>query len=90
MDDLPWEAKHITVGWHPTCANELSSTSLHQFEAALNIPNVVALEEVGLDYHCEASPTGRAQQQALLSQVCKLAHQYNLLLVVHCHNPDDH
>ena len=89
-DDLPWEGKHIVVGWHPTCANELSSTSLHQFEAALNIPNVVALGEVVLNYHCEASSAGRAQQQALLSQMCKLTHKYNLPLVVHCRNPDYH
>ena len=89
-DALPWEAKHIAVGWHPTCANKFSSTSLHQFEAALNIPNVVTLGEVGLDYHHKASPPGRAQQQALLSQMCKLAHQYNLPLVVHCCDPDDH
>ena len=88
-DDLPQEAKHITVGWHPTCAQEFSNNSLHQFEAALNIPNMVALGEVGLDYHREASPTGRAQQRALLSQMCKLAHQYNLPLVVHCRDPDD-
>ena len=66
MDDLPQEAKHITFGWHPTCANKFSSTSLQQFEAALTIPNI-ALGEVGLDYHCEASPADRAQQQALLS-----------------------
>ena len=89
-DALLQEAKHIAVDWHPTCANKFSSTSLHQFEAALNIPNVVTLGEVGLDYHCEASPPGRAQQQALLSQMCKLTHQYNLPLVIHCCDPDDH
>ena len=89
-DTLPWEAKHIAIGWHPTCTNEFSSTSLQQFEATLNIPNVVALGEVGIDYHCEASPASRAQQKPLLSQMCKLTHQYDLPLVVHCHDPDDH
>ena len=88
-DALPRESKYITVGWHPTCTHKFQSISLQQFEAALNIPNVVTLGEAGLDYHREASSTGRAQQQALLS-MCQLAHQYNLPLVVHCHDPDDH
>ena len=89
-DALPRESKYIAVGWHPTRAHEFQNTSLQQFRSALNIPNVVALGEVGLDYHREASPTGRAQQQTLLSNMCQLAHQYNLPLVVHCRDPDDH
>ena len=84
-DALPQESKYIAIGWHPTCTHEFWSTSLQQFEAALNIPSVVALGEVDLDYHCEVSPTGRAQQQALLSNMCQLVHWYNLPLVVHCH-----
>ena len=90
MDALPQESKYIVIGWHPTCTHEFCSTSLQQFEAALNIANVIALGEVGLNYHHEASSTGRVQQQALLSHMCQLAHQYNLPLVVHCCNPHDH
>ena len=90
MDALPQESKYIAVGWHPTHAHKFQNTSLQQFRSALNIPNVVAFGEVGLDYHCEASPTGRAQQQTLLSNMCQLAHQYNLPLIVHCCDPNDH
>ena len=47
---LPAVACNIAIGWHSTCAKELLMPMVQKFEAALHIPGVVALGEVGLDY----------------------------------------
>ena len=47
---LPQEARHYAVGWHPNSTQHVSPTALCQFEAALQIPGVCTLGEVGLDY----------------------------------------
>ena len=40
---LPAVARHIAIGWHPTCAKELSMLMIQKFKTALHIPGVVAL-----------------------------------------------
>lgn len=70
-----------TAGVHPhdaaTCSPELES----QIEAALAHPKLVAVGEVGLDYHYDHSP--RAQQAEVFRRYIALAKQVNKPLVIH-------
>ena len=86
---LPQEAHHYAVGWHPTSTQHVSPTALSQFEAALQIPGVCALGEVGLDYDRAPNAETCEAQKSLLVEMCILAHKYALPIVVHCRDKED-
>lgn len=56
------------VGVHPHEAKDFALTDLNQLEAWLELPEVVAIGEIGLDYHYDFSPRER-QQEAFLAQL---------------------
>ena len=87
---LPAVACHIAIGWHHTCATELSMLMIQKFKTALHIPGVVALGEVGLDYERHRTSEGRSCQRALLVEMCHLSNLYHLPMVVHCWNVESH
>ena len=86
---LPQEARHYAMGWHPNSTQHVGPTALRQFEAALQIPGVCALGEVGLDYDRAPDAETGAAQKSLLGKMCILAHKYALPIVVHCRNKED-
>ena len=87
---LPAVARHISIGWHPTCATEVLMLMIQKFETVLHIPGVMALEEVGLDYEQDRTSEGRSHQRALLIEMCRLANLYHLPMVVHCRDVESH
>ncbi len=75
------EGVYATVGLHPHDAKEFSN---ELFETLLNLarePEVVAIGEIGLDYHYEHSP--RSVQQEVFERLLGLARQVDLPVVVH-------
>lgn len=76
-----------TAGVHPhdaaSCTPELES----QIEAALSNPKVVAVGEVGLDYHYDHSP--REQQAEVFRRYIALAKRVNKPLVIHTRSAAD-
>ena len=86
---LPQEAHHYAMGWHPNSMQHVSSTALHQFEAALQILGVYALGEVGLDYDQAPKAKTHTAQKSLLVKMCILAHKYALPIIVHCRDKED-
>ena len=86
----PWEARYITLGWHPTQAAQCSDALLEQFHTLLVTPNIMALGKVGLDYnwisHTEKPHQDKAcqPQQELLEIMCREAKSHYLPLVLHC------
>lgn len=72
---------YVTVGIHPNYAAEVEPTCLPQLKSLAVQPGVVAIGEIGLDYHWDyATP---AQQKAVLLPQLELARELNLPLVIH-------
>lgn len=70
-----------TVGIHPHHADLYSAERLDALEALARSPRVVALGEMGLDYHYDLSDR-RNQREAFVAQI-ELAQRIELPVVVH-------
>lgn len=69
------------VGQHPTeWDKEFDEV---EFRKLLQEPRVVAVGECGLDYYREKERGGKDQQKELFLKQIKLAHEYNLPLMLH-------
>jgi TatD DNase family protein len=81
--DGAWAA----VGVHPHEAARLDAGMLGRVRAAAASPTVIAIGEIGLDYHYDHSPRD-AQQQAFRDQL-RLARELSLPVVVHSREAED-
>ena len=89
VDDSAWAVAaaaadpdiFAVVGRHPERAVEMGPDDLRKFRALLKAPGVVAVGEVGLDYH-RPDHDARAQQR-VLGEMLGLAREAGLPLVVH-------
>ena len=77
-----------TVGYHPHDAKELDGPGQRVIEELAAHPRVLAVGEVGLDYHYDHSP--RARQREVFEWHVRLAARVGLPLVVHTREADDH
>lgn len=59
---------HATVGVHPHDASKVNDATLRRLEELLRHPKVVAVGEIGLDYHYDFSPRER-QREAFIAQL---------------------
>lgn len=75
------EIIYAAVGVHPHEASELETKSLDEIEKLLSYKKVVAIGEIGLDYHYDYSP--REVQKKWFREQIKLAKKYNLPIIVH-------
>ncbi|HEY8530549.1 MAG TPA: TatD family hydrolase [Paenibacillaceae bacterium] len=79
--DFIWAA----VGWHPVDAVDFRpDEDLPWIESLLGHPRVVAVGEVGLDYHWDKSP--KETQFAVLREMIRLAKRARKPLVIHNRN----
>lgn len=72
----------LAVGVHPHRADRVEAGTMDALAQVLERPKVVALGEVGLDYHYDFSP--RARQLSALAAQLQLARTHGLPVVVHC------
>ena len=70
------------VGIHPECAAELPEDWLQQVEALLSHPKIIAIGEIGLDYHWEDACPREKQKEVFIAQL-ELAKKYDLPVVIH-------
>lgn len=70
-----------TAGIQPHYALTTTDEHLHEIVALLGQPKVVALGEIGLDYHHNRAP--QDAQHALFRQQLALAHEHQLPVVIH-------
>jgi TatD DNase family protein len=75
------QAIYATVGVHPHDAGKATDRTLADLEALLRHPKVVAIGEIGLDYHYNFSPS--AQQQGVFADQLRLARAAGLPIVIH-------
>lgn len=80
-----FEAVYACVGWHPTSAAKF--TTVEAIEALCAHPKVVAIGEIGLDYHWD---TATPDQQRIATQAqWNLACRLGLPVVFHCREAYD-
>ncbi|HEY4360489.1 MAG TPA: TatD family hydrolase [Bryobacteraceae bacterium] len=76
-----YECFHATVGIHPHDASKSTSAILQQLESLLQHPKVVAVGEIGLDYHYDHSPR-EVQRDVFLAQL-QIAKDAGKPIVIH-------
>lgn len=70
-----------TAGIQPHYALETGHEELRQLQTLLDAPKIVALGEIGLDYHHDRAP--RVAQHALFEQQLAIAAEHQLPVVIH-------
>ncbi len=72
---------YAAVGVHPHEAQDVSDNYLEHLKALTSQPKVLAIGEIGLDYHYDLSP--RKMQQRVFSEQLALAQCLRLPIVIH-------
>lgn len=77
-----YESVYLAVGYHPEVANDIEEadyTKLKEF--VLNNKKVVAIGEIGLDYHWDKE--NKDKQREVFRRQLELAQELNLPVVIH-------
>ncbi|WP_085522386.1 TatD family hydrolase [Tuberibacillus sp. Marseille-P3662] len=69
------------VGWHPVDAIDMTDDHLRWIEELSQHPKVVAIGEMGLDYHWDKSPAD-VQKDVFRKQI-RLAKKVNMPIIIH-------
>ncbi|MEK3884219.1 TatD family hydrolase [Paenibacillus sp. PL2-23] len=77
---------YAAVGWHPVESIHMKPEDLGWIEALCNHEKVVAIGEIGLDYHWDTSP--KEVQQRVFREQIQLARKVGKPIVIH--NRDAH
>lgn len=72
---------YAAVGWQPHYAAEVGAAELAAIADLARHPKVVAIGEIGLDYHWDRAP--RASQERLFREQLALARELRLPVVIH-------
>ncbi|MDN4076231.1 TatD family hydrolase [Fictibacillus terranigra] len=72
---------YAAVGWHPVDAVDMTTEDLQWIEELASHPKVVALGEMGLDYHWDKSP--KDVQKKVFRQQIQLAKKVKLPIIIH-------
>ncbi|PTX55226.1 TatD DNase family protein [Melghirimyces profundicolus] len=78
---------YAAVGWHPVDAVECTVEDLEWIESLTDHPKVVALGEMGLDYHWDKSPKG--VQESVFRQQIRLARELGMPIIIHNREADE-
>lgn len=76
-----YDELYSTIGWHPTEAGTYTQEVEDKIVTNLSIPKVIALGEIGLDYHWMTAPKER--QIEVFKRQIQLSKEHNLPFVVH-------
>ncbi|WP_064091137.1 TatD family hydrolase [Rossellomorea aquimaris] len=76
-----YEFLYASVGWHPVDAIDMTDEDLIWIEELASHPKVVALGEMGLDYHWDKSP--KEVQKEVFKKQIHLAKKVKLPIIIH-------
>src|SRR5699024_2785076 len=76
-----YDTIYADVGWHPVDAIDCTDNDLRYIEEMAVHPKVVALGEMGIDYHCDKSP--KDVQKEVFRQQIRLAKKLNMPIIIH-------
>lgn len=74
---------YAAIGFHPCDIFDLSEEDFEQTMALFSYPKVVAIGEIGLDYHWEKEPERRALQKAYFIRQIEFANEHKLPISIH-------
>lgn len=77
-----FEGIYAVIGWHPTSAAKYTRDELKRIESMLDHPKVVAVGEIGFDFHWDYSTP--EQQRVCLDDHLDLAAKRGMPVVFHC------
>ena len=69
-----YKALSAIIGWHPESAKDYTKAQETQLIEQLQLPEVVALGEIGLDYHWDTSP--RDVQRTVFERQIEIAKSF--------------
>lgn len=75
------ETIYAAVGWHPVDAIDMTAEDLSWIESLASHPKVVALGEMGLDYHWDKS--SKDVQESVFRKQIQLAKKVNMPIIIH-------
>ncbi|AIF41979.1 TatD family hydrolase [Virgibacillus sp. SK37] len=76
-----YDTIYAAVGWHPVDAIDMTEEDLQWIEELSSHPKVVAIGEMGLDYHWDKSPAN-IQKDVFRKQI-QLAKKVNMPIIIH-------
>lgn len=76
-----YDFMYAAVGWHPVDAIDMTEDDLQWIEELSSHPKVVAIGEMGLDYHWDKSPKD-VQKEVFRKQI-QLAKKVGLPIIIH-------
>ncbi|KWW12467.1 MULTISPECIES: TatD family hydrolase [Peribacillus] len=76
-----YDFMYAAVGWHPVDAIDMTEDDLQWIEELSSHPKVVAIGEMGLDYHWDKSPKD-VQKEVFRKQI-RLAKKVGLPIIIH-------
>ncbi|MBK5444308.1 MULTISPECIES: TatD family hydrolase [unclassified Peribacillus] len=76
-----YDFMYAAVGWHPVDAIDMTEEDLKWIEDLSSHPKVVAIGEMGLDYHWDKSP--KAIQMEVFRKQIRLAKKVGLPIIIH-------
>lgn len=72
---------YAAIGWHPVDAIDMKEEDLEWIKELTSHPKVVAVGEMGLDYHWDKSP--KDIQKTVFRRQISLAKEVNLPIIIH-------
>src|SRR5690625_78572 len=82
-----YDSIYASVGWHPVDAINYKEDHLVYLEELSNHPKVVALGEMGLDYHWDTSP--KSVQEKVFREQIQLAKEIHMPIIIHNRDATD-
>ncbi|WP_068675855.1 TatD family hydrolase [Oceanobacillus sp. Castelsardo] len=76
-----YETIYAAVGWHPVDAIDMTDKELDWIEVLAKHPKVVAIGEMGLDYHWDKSP--KDVQKDVFRKQIRLAKKLKMPIIIH-------
>lgn len=73
---------YAAVGYHPENLTDIPADYLQQLAKWAQLPKVVAIGEIGLDYYWKENEPKEVQKRIFLEQI-DLAKQFNLPIIIH-------
>ena len=84
-----YDAVFATVGIHPEYADSVTDEKLAAVDALAGQNKVVAIGEIGLDYHYNVNAEQIEKQKEVFVAQLGLAKKHNLPVVIHCRDAAD-
>ena len=78
------EEIYAAIGYHPTDSITATKQDFENTFKYINHPKVVAVGEIGLDYHWTTEPSERELQKELFIAQIEVANKHNLPIIIHC------